>query len=78
MAPEVYRGEAANKTVDIYSLGIVMYRLMNGNQQPFLHPNDLVTVEKTEAAFIRRMSGDPLPQRAYSRIRVGPGPRDLF
>ena len=29
IAPEVYKGEAYGSTVDIYSLGIVMYRLLN-------------------------------------------------
>ena len=36
MAPEVYKGEAYGSTVDIYSLGIVLYRLLNGNRTPFL------------------------------------------
>ena len=36
MAPEVYKGEAYGTTVDIYSLGIVLYRLLNGNRTPFL------------------------------------------
>ena len=38
MAPEVYRGDAYNATVDIYSLGIVLYRLLNDNRAPFLPP----------------------------------------
>jgi serine/threonine-protein kinase len=38
MAPEVYRGEAYDFTVDIYSLGIVLYRLLNNNRTPFLPP----------------------------------------
>ena len=35
MAPEIYKGEAANRTVDLYSLGLVMYRMTNGNRAPF-------------------------------------------
>ena len=38
IAPEVYKGEAYGSTVDIYSLGIVMYRLLNNNRVPFMPP----------------------------------------
>ena len=36
MAPEVFHGKPYNATVDIYSLGIVLYRLLNNNRTPFL------------------------------------------
>ena len=36
MAPEVYKGEAYGPTVDLYSLGLILYRLLNGNRLPFL------------------------------------------
>ena len=36
MAPEVYKGEKYGATCDIYSLGLVMYRLLNGGRLPFL------------------------------------------
>jgi len=35
MAPEVYRGDTYGSSVDIYSLGIVLYRLLNDNRTPF-------------------------------------------
>lgn len=38
MAPEVYRGAEYGFGVDIYSLGIVLYRLLNKNRVPFLPP----------------------------------------
>ncbi|MBE6758608.1 MAG: serine/threonine protein kinase [Ruminococcaceae bacterium] len=67
MAPEVYRGEPANFSADTFSLGIVMYRLLNGNRAPFLpvgsakiQPND------NENALARRMAGEPLPAPAFS------------
>lgn len=36
MAPEMYRGEQYDSRVDIYALGLVMYKLMNHNRLPFL------------------------------------------
>ena len=36
MAPEVYKGEEYGPSVDIYSLGIVLYRYLNNNRAPFL------------------------------------------
>lgn len=38
MAPEVYRGQKYGPSVDIYSLGLVLYRLMNNNRLPFMPP----------------------------------------
>lgn len=34
MAPEAYRGEPYGPTVDIYALGMVLYRALNGNRLP--------------------------------------------
>lgn len=34
MAPEVFRGESYGASVDTYSLGIVMYKLLNNNLEP--------------------------------------------
>lgn len=36
MAPEIYRGESYDNTVDIYSLGITLYRFLNKGRIPFL------------------------------------------
>ena len=37
MAPEMYRGEQYDSRVDIYALGLVLYKLMNHNRLPFLN-----------------------------------------
>ena len=67
MAPEVYKSEQANNTVDIYSLGIVMYRLMNGNRLPFLSATaESITSTDSETALIKRIRGDRLPSPAYA------------
>lgn len=67
MAPEIYKCEQANNTVDIYSLGIVMYRLMNGNRLPFTSLTaETISPTESESALIRRIRGDRLPSPAYA------------
>ena len=62
MAPEVYKGEPYGRTVDICSLGLVMYYLMNGKRTPFL-PAAPASVSFTdeENALIQRMNGEQIP-----------------
>jgi len=62
MAPEVEKGRNYDATVDIYSLGIVLYWLLNKRRLPFvntekrlLSPRDLVMANR------RRLDGEPLP-----------------
>ncbi len=71
MAPEVYREEAYGSSVDIYSLGIVMYRLLNCNRTPFLPlpPSDISHNDR-ELALIRRISGEALPKPANAKGRL--------
>ena len=59
MAPEVYKGEEYGATCDIYSLGLVMYRLLNNGRLPFLPPAPApISPEDRELAIIRRMKGE--------------------
>ena len=59
MAPEVYKGEEYGSRADIYSLGMVMYRLLNHNREPFLPmPTANVKYSDKNNALIRRMSGE--------------------
>jgi serine/threonine protein kinase len=62
MAPEVFRGRKYGASVDQYSLGIVLYRILNNGRIPFIPPYEtsLVPAER-EAAFEKRMNGTPLP-----------------
>ncbi|MGN0419935.1 MAG: protein kinase [Acetatifactor sp.] len=62
MAPEVYRGGSYDATVDIYSLGIVLYRLLNNNRLPFMppYPQEITYSDKENAVF-RRLSCEQLP-----------------
>ena len=71
MAPEVYKGEAYGSTVDIYSLGIVLYRLLNGNRTPFLPAAPApITHADRENALARRFSGASLPAPSHAEGRL--------
>lgn len=62
MAPEIERSNHYDSTVDLYSLGLVLYRLMNRNRLPFLNSEVQLTSPNERAAAIRRrMNGEPLP-----------------
>lgn len=60
MAPEVYQNRGYNAKVDQYSLGLVLYWLLNDRRMPFA-PLDVPTAESNSIALQRRMSGEPLP-----------------
>lgn len=62
MAPEIYKGEKYDSSIDIYSLGIVLYKLMNQNRLPFLSlDKQLITYRDKETALARRMAGEKKP-----------------
>lgn len=62
MAPEVFRGGDYDSTADIYSLGVVMYTLLNGNRGPFMpEPSMKLTPRAEEEARLRRFRGEPVP-----------------
>ena len=61
MAPEVFRNEKYGKTVDFYSLGLVMYWLMNGFRMPFIPVDRVPTSDERDIAERRRMSGEAVP-----------------
>lgn len=64
MAPEVYKGSSNyDYTADIYSLGIVMYKLLNNNRLPFVPANaEKVTYQQMQSAFESRMNGVMMPK----------------
>ncbi len=62
MAPEVYLSKPYNASVDIYSLGLVMYWMLNERRGPFLPlPPAVPKPSQNAEALERRMSGEPLP-----------------
>lgn len=71
MAPEVYRDESYGFSVDTYSLGIVLYRLLNKNRVPFL-PQSPVSIKYShrEEALAMRIKGDIIPKPYYHQGRL--------
>ena len=75
MAPEMYKGEPYDAKVDIYSLGIVLYKLRNHNRLPFISlEKQLITYRDKENALNRRMSGENPPRPA----EAGEGLSDII
>lgn len=87
MAPEVFVGKEYDKTVDLYSLGIVLYQLMNKNRTPFL-PNapQPIKYSDRENAQKLRMSGETVPEiaginsgwNAFFKVALAFNPSDRF
>ncbi len=71
MAPEVYRGGEYDNRVDLYSLGLVLYKFLNNNRFPFLPLEGNIRYQDTENAFVRRMSGEQIPLPANAPQAVG-------
>ena len=72
MAPEVFRGDHYDSTADIYSLGLVLYTLLNGSRGPFLPaPPARVTHNDEEEARMRRFRGEPVPFPAGAGQMLG-------
>ncbi len=72
MAPEVYKSEEYGSTVDIYSLGLVLYTLLNNNRVPFFPPYPQpITYKDNEEALTRRLSGEPLMLPCNAGVSLG-------
>ena len=66
MAPEVYLSKPYNASVDIYSLGLAMYWMLNERRGPFMPlPPAVPKPSQNAEAMDRRMSGEPLPAPKY-------------
>ena len=71
MAPEVFRGEKYTSNVDIYSLGLVMYQLLNNNRMPLYppYPQPMSPAQRARAQA-QRLSGAALPPPANAEGRL--------
>lgn len=65
MAPEVYNNRPYGQSADIYSLGMVLYWMLNRRCGPFLPlPPTVPTASQMENAKERRFGGEQLPPPA--------------
>lgn len=65
MAPEVYKGQGYDFTIDIYSLGLILYRLLNRGRGPFQPlPPKMISSEISEIANQKRLHAEILPKPA--------------
>ncbi|MBR2701872.1 MAG: protein kinase [Erysipelotrichaceae bacterium] len=71
MAPEVYMNKPYGKTADIYSLGLVLYWVLNERRTPFLPlPPAIPKVSEEEKAKTRRMNGERFPDPLYGSEKL--------
>lgn len=68
MAPEMAAGKSFNATVDIYSLGLVLYQLLNNRRLPFL--DSPFKFADIEMSIEKRLSGAsfPYPENADKEL----------
>lgn len=74
MAPEVYQNKPYGASVDIYSLGLVMYWLLNERRLPFMPmPPAVPTAAQNNEAQMRRLSGGgaiPAPKNGSPALKA--------
>lgn len=71
-SPELYRGEASDGRADLYSLGMVFYRIMNRGREPFVsNEKQLAGYGDRKRALEKRMSGEALPSPADASPEFG-------
>lgn len=62
MAPEVVSKKKGDCRADIYSLGMVMYKLLNNNREPFVDPDkQMIRYRERVDAVEKRLNGEKLP-----------------
>ena len=72
MAPEIYKSEEYGSNVDIYSLGLVLYTLLNNNRIAFLPPYPQpISYKDNEEALSKRLSGAPLMPPCNASASLG-------
>ena len=62
MAPEVAKKMKYGKSVDTYSLGLVLYWLLNDGRLPFIPEKDRISVKDMQTAYGLRMRGEQIPE----------------
>jgi len=71
MAPEVYNNQPYGNAADIYSLGLVLYWLLNERRMPFIPlPPEKLKAGVEESSRHRRLSGEKLPEPAHGNAAL--------
>ena len=70
MAPEIYREEAYDRRADQYSLGLVLYWMLNGRRLPFLPDKQILSPADRNDAFRKRIRGEVLPPPRDASARM--------
>lgn len=72
MAPEILLGYSYDKTADIYAVGIMLYRYLNHNRNPFepAYPAPLLP-DQVARAMQRRIAGEEIPLPDDASVRIG-------
>ncbi len=66
MAPEIFRNDPYGQAADLYSLGLVMYWMLNDRRMPFYPlPPAIPSSRDIEKARKRRFGGEKLPLPAH-------------
>ena len=72
MAPEVYKNQPYGLTVDIYSLGLVLYKLLNRNRAPFMPPYpQSIKHSDREQAIAKRIGGEKMSLPVEAQDELG-------
>lgn len=67
LPPEASSGDLFNRTADTYSLGLILYVILNEGRIPFLPPPPLsYSSSHIDKANMRRLHGEPLPAPAHT------------
>ena len=62
IAPEIVYSKKYDKRVDIYSLGLVLYALLNERRLPFWPGGkEIITAGERHTAFLKRIKGEKIP-----------------
>jgi len=72
MAPEVFKGEPYDTRADLYSLGILLYKLFNNGRFPFMPPFPTeLRIKDSETAVEKRLSGEPITPPCNAPEKLG-------
>ena len=72
IAPEIAKAQKYDATVDTYSLGLVLYKLLNNNRLPFINPYaEHILYQDRKAAVDRRLSCELLPHPVDASLEIG-------